>query len=161
MRPPSHNPPFFVCAEDAEASAGIFSADIRLASRDRARVSLGVDPSEAEASLEDTDRNRDCNQREYYRRDSGDSENYHMALNNEPLGTDNAAGLVVTHAKALWVVARASFRALEDGDQERNQTRHNNLSDGQFPNVRRIEEYKRKNGEQRAMKRKRSVSGIQ
>ncbi len=51
-----------------------------------------------------------------------------MALNNEPLGTDNAAGLVVTHAKVLRVVTRANFRALEDGDVHARRSRRPVLS---------------------------------
>jgi cytidylate kinase len=62
---------------------------------------LGLDPRDAEAILDDTDRNRDRYHREYYERDWNDPENYHMVLNTELLGTDGAAALVVAHARRL------------------------------------------------------------
>ncbi len=62
---------------------------------------LGVAPGDAAAILDETDRNRDRYHREYYDRDWSDPENYHMVLNTELLGNENAASLVVSHARAL------------------------------------------------------------
>jgi cytidylate kinase len=60
---------------------------------------LGVDPTNAEKVVDDTDRRRDQYVRTYYGRHRDDVVNYDLVVNTEKLGIEGAAALVVAEAK--------------------------------------------------------------
>jgi cytidylate kinase len=60
---------------------------------------LGVDPTDAESELDDTDRRRDQYVRTYYGRHRDDVVNYDLVVNTEKLGIEGAAALVVAEAR--------------------------------------------------------------
>jgi len=60
---------------------------------------LGVDPTNAENVLDDTDRRRDQYVRTYYGRHRDDVVNYDLVVNTEKLGIEGAAALVVAEAR--------------------------------------------------------------
>lgn len=68
----------------------------------RARLAverLGVNPTEAERVVEETDRQRDQYVKTYYGRHRQDFVNYDMVVNTERLGIDGAARLIVADAQ--------------------------------------------------------------
>ena len=66
-----------------------------------AMAELGLSLAEAEASVDEQDSKRERYHKEMFGRDWNDAVNYHMVLNTELLGTDGAADLVVSRARAL------------------------------------------------------------
>jgi CMP/dCMP kinase len=62
---------------------------------------LGMDPSQAEKIVDDTDRQRARYHREYYGRDWADPLNYDLTLNTARLGMEGAAAVIVARARAL------------------------------------------------------------
>jgi len=60
---------------------------------------LGVNPTEVEQVVDETDRQRDQYVRTYYGRHRQDVVNYDMVVNAGKLGIDGAAALVVTEAR--------------------------------------------------------------
>lgn len=62
---------------------------------------LGHPEKQAQAQLEEIDRNRARYHRELYSRDWNEPTNYHMVLNTEALGPEGAAQLVVARARQL------------------------------------------------------------
>jgi cytidylate kinase len=62
---------------------------------------LDLDENEARERLEETDRNRERYHQELYGRDWNDPTSYDMILNTERIGTEGAAELVATRARAL------------------------------------------------------------
>jgi cytidylate kinase len=65
----------------------------------RAVERLGVDPSDAERVLDETDRARDRYVNEHYGRARQDPANYDLVLNAERLSIAGAASLVIAEAK--------------------------------------------------------------
>jgi cytidylate kinase len=60
---------------------------------------LGVDPTNVDKVVDETDRQRDHYVKAHYGRDRHDITNYDLVLNAERLGFEGAAGLVVAEAK--------------------------------------------------------------
>jgi len=79
---------------------------LRLVASREYRVQLamaadGLSENEASSVVDERDHNRERYHAEMFDRDWNDPVNYHMVLNTELLGTDGAADLVISRAKAL------------------------------------------------------------
>jgi len=66
-----------------------------------AMAELDLSESEAQSTVDERDTNRERYHKEMFGRDWNDPVNYHMVLNTELLGTDGAADLIVSRARAL------------------------------------------------------------
>lgn len=67
----------------------------------RAMAVLGLDAKEARLAVEDRDEGRARYHRELFDRDWNDPTNYHLVLNTGAIGTEGAADLIVSRARAL------------------------------------------------------------
>jgi cytidylate kinase len=62
---------------------------------------LGIPEKEAQARVEESDRNRSRYHRELFDRDWNDPVNYHFVLNTEAIQPEGAAQIIVGHARRL------------------------------------------------------------